>query len=288
MSSKYGRDVDLLHPNNSHAMAVARVPARSEVLDLGVADGSVARVLTAIGCHVWGVEADEEAAAEAAQICNDVVVADIETVNLNDAFDGRRFDVVLCLDILEHLKDPVAVLSQVKKLLEPRGWVILSIPNVAHGDVRLQPLEGPFNFNDLGLLDRTHLRFFDREGVVDLVAGAGMSILDLDRVRLAVGGTEIAVDASDPVVAERLAADPETETYQFVIMAVPSESPLLADPPVLMARDLQRRLLEVQAESEMNLAALQAASEEREMILRTLLVELRAGADSVRASWTEH
>jgi 2-polyprenyl-3-methyl-5-hydroxy-6-metoxy-1,4-benzoquinol methylase len=144
---------------------VGRVPANSSVLNLGVADGSVASVLRAMGCHVWGVEIDPVAAACAKRICEDVAVEDLNQLDFASRFEGRRFDVVLMLDVLEHLPDPAAVLRHVGSVLAEGGWAVISLPNVAHVSVRLSLLEGRFSYNDMGLLDRTHLGFFDRAGV---------------------------------------------------------------------------------------------------------------------------
>jgi len=297
MSSRYTAQVDLVHPNDSHMMAIARVPARSDVLDVGAADGSVARVLRGMGCRVWGVELDEQAAAAARPVCEDVVVGDVEGIDLKASF-GRRFDVVLLLDVLEHLKDPATVLVQARDLLADAGWVVVSLPNVAHAAVRIQLLNGRFVYTDSGLLDRTHLRFFDRPAVEALFAGAGMRIIDLARVTLPITGTEIPVDATDPLIVERIRSDPEAETYQFVVMAVPQGSPLIAEPPVLPARDLQVRVRQLHAELERarvernawlhaHLDTLAERSAEQRAVLQTLLVELRAGSDEAVAALEE-
>jgi 2-polyprenyl-3-methyl-5-hydroxy-6-metoxy-1,4-benzoquinol methylase len=294
VSSRYTAEIDLANPNDTHTMAIARVPARSDVLDVGAADGSVARVLRATGCRVWGVELDEEAAVAARQVCEEVVVGDVETIDLQASL-GRRFDVILLLDVLEHLKDPAAVLSQARDLLADDGWILVSLPNVAHAAVRLQLLGGRFVYTDLGLLDRTHLRFFDRQGVEALFAGAGMAVIDLARVTRPVTGTEIPVDGDDPLVVERLRFDPEAETYQFVVMAVPEGSRLIDDPPVLPARDLQDRVRELHAELKTarigrntwlhaRLDELALRSAEQRHILQTLLVELRKETEEAAAS----
>ncbi len=287
MSSRYTFEIDLGEPNESHTMAIARVPARSDVLDVGAADGSVARVLRAMGCRIWGVELDEEAAAVARQVCEEVVVGDVETIDLQASF-GRPFDVILLLDVLEHLKEPGTVLAQARDLLADEGWILVSLPNVAHSAVRLQLLDGRFVYTDVGLLDRTHLRFFDRQGVEALFADAGMSILELARVTCGLTETEIPVGDADPEIVERLRCDPEAETFQFVAMAVPEGSRLVEDPPVLPARDLQDRVRELHAEVEAarrerstlfhaRLDGLAFRSAEQRQILHTLLFELRDG-----------
>jgi 2-polyprenyl-3-methyl-5-hydroxy-6-metoxy-1,4-benzoquinol methylase len=240
---RYTAHIDLRNVNDSHAFAVAAVPAGSDVLDVGAADGSVARMLGQIGCRVWGVENDSEAARIAQDWCEDVIVGDIEQLDLKGAL-GRRFDVILFLDILEHLKDPLTVLRSALDLLSDRGHVVISLPNVAHAAMRAQLLGGHFSYTPTGLLDNTHLRFFDPTSVHQFLRDAGLAVLDEDRVTLPIDGTEIAVrvDELDPGVAEQFANDPESDSYQFLFVAAPEGSAAVTDPTFLPARVLQREL----------------------------------------------
>ena len=247
-ASRYTAEPNLRYANDSHVMAIGRVPANSRVLDLGVADGSVAAVLKGMGCQVWGVELEQEAAEAARAVCDEVVVADLNTFEFAEQLEGRRFDVVLMLDILEHLSDPAAVLGRVKAVVAERGWGIISLPNVAHASVRLALLKGRFRYTEMGLLDRTHLRFFDRAGVDDLLEQAGWGMFDMVRVTRRLGTTEIPVDDADPVLAADLESDIEGTTYQFVVGAAPLGSPVLEHPPVLPAAVAQGVLLEQEEE----------------------------------------
>ena len=129
------------------------------------------------------------------------------------------------LDVLEHLTDPVLLLQRVAPVLDDGGWGVISLPNVAHASVRLALLEGRFTYTDVGLLDRTHLRFFDRTGVAQLFRNAGWQSIDMARVLHRAGGTEIAVDGADPELVQQLESDIEGLTYQFVMTAVPDDSP---------------------------------------------------------------
>jgi 2-polyprenyl-3-methyl-5-hydroxy-6-metoxy-1,4-benzoquinol methylase len=240
---RYTAHIDLRNVNDSHAFAVAAVPAGSDVLDVGAADGSVARMLGQVGCRVWGVEYDPEAAKIAGEWCEDVVVGDLEELDLKGAL-GRRFDVILFLDILEHLKDPLTVLRSAIDLLSDRGHVVISLPNVAHAAMRAQLLTGHFSYTPTGLLDATHLRFFDPTSVHQFLRDAGLVVLDEDRVTLPIDGTEIAVrlEELDPGLAERLENDPEADSYQFLFIAAPEGSTAVTHPTVLPARVLQREL----------------------------------------------
>jgi 2-polyprenyl-3-methyl-5-hydroxy-6-metoxy-1,4-benzoquinol methylase len=87
------------------------------------------------------------------------------------------FRTILCLDILEHLVDPWAVVGQLHKMLEPGGVIVASIPNVRHISV-VAPLllKSSWQLQDEGVLDRTHLRFFTESSAVDLMVQSGMQL----------------------------------------------------------------------------------------------------------------
>ena len=242
---KYTADIDLGAPNDSHVLAVGQVPANSRVLDLGIADGSVARVLGRMGCTVSGVEIDPFAADLARSVSKgDVIVGDLNTFEFTEEFRGKHFDVVLMLDVLEHLVDPAAVLGRLTPVVAEGGWGVVSLPNIAHVSARLALLEGHFTYTETGLLDRTHLRFFDRDGIDDLLADAGWGLFDLVRVTRRLGTTEIPAGRPDPDLVARLESDPEGLTYQFLLSVAPLGSPVLEDPPLLPAHVAQRTLLE--------------------------------------------
>ena len=275
-ASRYTAEPNLRYANDSHVMAIGRVPANSRVLDLGVADGSVAAILKGMGCEVWGVELEKEAAEAARAVCDEVVVADLNTFEFAEQLEGQRFDVVLMLDILEHLSDPAAVLGRVKAVVADGGWGIISLPNVAHASVRLALLKGRFRYTEMGLLDRTHLRFFDRAGVDGLLEQAGWGMFDMVRVTRRLGTTEIPVDDVDPVLAADLESDIEGTTYQFVVGAAPLGSPVLEHPPVLPAAVAQGVLLEQEEElRQLRLAYIPDLTEQ--------LTTIRAGALERRA-----
>lgn len=239
-ASRYTADIDLGAVNDSHVIAIGRVPARSQVLDLGAADGSVASVLQTMGCRVWAVERDANAARAAEQWCEAVHVGDLERDDWCQVFGDQRFDVILMLDVLEHLTDPSRVLRQARDLLAPGGWAVISLPNVTHISLRLELLSGRFVYREAGLLDRTHLRFFDADGVQTLLEESGWEAFDTERVVKRLGETEIDVEQPDREVLQRIEADPEAYTYQFVVSAAPSTDGVSFQPPALPAASAQR------------------------------------------------
>lgn len=285
-ASRYTAQLNLADPNDAHILAIGRVPANSRVLDLGAADGSVARLLADMGCRVWGVEVDPAAAEAARQVCEDIVVGDLNQLDLATTFPDQRFDVVLMLDVLEHLVEPARVLSGVTAVLAERGWGVISIPNIAHISTRLALLDGRFTYTDMGLLDRTHLRFFDRDGADTLLRDAGWGSFDLAHVTRPLGTTEIVIEDPDPDLVEHLATQDEAQTYQFVISGAPLGSSVLERPPVLPAAVAQRALMEaavlvekVETEAERHYRTLES---EIENLRRLLVPDLDEQLEAIR------
>lgn len=218
---KYDTTVDAT-ANTSHALMLALVGGRRDVLDVGCSTGYLAEALTAAGNRVAGVEVDPAAAEKARPHLTDLLVADLESADLAGHFGAGSFDVVVFGDVLEHLRDPGPVLRRAVALLRPGGSVVLSIPNVAHGSVRLSLLQGSWRYRDLGLLDETHIRFFTRDSVEDLLAGAGLVAVERRRTTAPPLGTEIEVDPTRLLAGALtfVEADDDAWTYQFVWRAV--------------------------------------------------------------------
>lgn len=91
--------------------------------------------------------------------------------------EGGRFDVILCLDVLEHLADPWATVAALHELLAPKGVIIASIPNLRFWPVSWGLFaRGRFELTDRGVLDRTHLRWFVRDTATALMTSSGLSL----------------------------------------------------------------------------------------------------------------
>jgi 2-polyprenyl-3-methyl-5-hydroxy-6-metoxy-1,4-benzoquinol methylase len=211
-------------PNSTHNRITALVPENSRVLEFGCATGYMSEVLRKRrACTVTGIEIVPKAAAEAADHCDRIIVGDAEELDFDELFDEEEFDVVLFADVLEHLRDPGRVLRRVRPFLPPGGVVIASIPNVAHGSLRIALLAGAFRYQEHGLLDKTHLRFFTRESIQDLFEANGYVIGEVLRQRVEIDESEIHAPIEPPrEVRELLARDPEATTYQFIVRATPA------------------------------------------------------------------
>lgn len=153
-------------------------PLAERVLDVGCGAGATLQWLKQSGrCrHTVGVEMMESAAALARERVDEVIVGDANLL-IASAFEPQSFDLVLCLDVLEHLVDPWSFVSHLRPLLKPGGLVIASLPNVRHLRVVLPLLlAGRWRYDDSGILDRTHLRFFTRDSALALMSGGGLQV----------------------------------------------------------------------------------------------------------------
>ncbi len=149
--------------------------AATSILEIGAASGKTLRWLKTIypGAVTTGVEINEAMAAELSENADVAIIGNISECRSR----LKKYDLVLLLDVLEHLLDPVDVLQNVRQLLEPGGHVVVSVPNIAHLSVTIPLLlQRRFTYQDSGILDRTHLRFFVEATAVDLLNAANFRV----------------------------------------------------------------------------------------------------------------
>lgn len=146
------------------------------ILDVGCGTGRLgANLRQAVpGRKVFGIEHNNRIAAEAEKLLDGVLVGDLQTMSIH--FDPEVFDCIIFADILEHLVDPAAVLRKLKPHLKPEGKVICSIPNMRHYTAILRLLCRGWEYDDWGLFDRTHLRFFSLRTMKKILADQGFQI----------------------------------------------------------------------------------------------------------------
>lgn len=159
------------------------LPAHAEtVFEIGCGSASTLAWMKDTGRakKVIGIEVSEAAASGARSCVDEVVVTDIEKDgSLLDRYRAQG-DIVLLLDVLEHLHDPCSSLRQIKQIVKPGGLIIASIPNIRSIKV-LFPLVflGEFEYADSGILDRTHLVFFTKKPVLQLFKDCGMPDVEI-------------------------------------------------------------------------------------------------------------
>jgi O-antigen biosynthesis protein len=151
------------------------------ILDVGCGEGKVGALLKAgkPDRYVVGIELDEEAARLARLRLDKVYEVDVQTAKL-DELPGS-FDCLIYGDILEHTKDPLAILRNHRSLLRRNGRLIVSIPNVQFYYVILCLLRGRWTYTNRGIFDRSHLRYFTLYEIRNLLAHAGYCVAKVER-----------------------------------------------------------------------------------------------------------
>jgi glycosyltransferase involved in cell wall biosynthesis/2-polyprenyl-3-methyl-5-hydroxy-6-metoxy-1,4-benzoquinol methylase len=158
----------------SDVLALVPVDA-SRVLDVGCGEGVLGKRLLASGAsEVVGIEAEPAVAARARRNLSSVLEGDVETMAL--PFGEGHFDCIILADVLEHLRDPWAVLTRLRTYLADTGAIVASIPNVRFLDVVGRLADGRWEYAKFGILDRKHLRFFTRTEMEKLFEDAGFAI----------------------------------------------------------------------------------------------------------------
>lgn len=148
------------------------------IVEVGCSTGTLALALKARqpGVQVTGLELDARAAEMARSRCDAVHQVDIDSAGpaLFEQLAGA--DCWVFGDVLEHLRDPWRVLAEVRRVLAPGGCVVTSIPNAQHWSVQARLNMGAFQYEATGLMDRTHLRWFTRQTMLQLFEQAGLRV----------------------------------------------------------------------------------------------------------------
>jgi 2-polyprenyl-3-methyl-5-hydroxy-6-metoxy-1,4-benzoquinol methylase len=203
-------------PYGGHERLLALVGRPERVLDIGCSSGYLARPLAERGARVVGIELDEQAAAEARQVCDEVLVGDVETMEL--PFGAHSFDVVLCGDVIEHLRDAERFLERVRPLLNSGGRLVLTTPNVANWAMRLGLLAGRWRYSDRGILDRTHTHLFTKKTLEETLEQAGYRIVEFD---VTAPVPRVGTPAVERAARALALLRPSLLAYQFVVAATP-------------------------------------------------------------------
>jgi 2-polyprenyl-3-methyl-5-hydroxy-6-metoxy-1,4-benzoquinol methylase len=160
---------------------------RPAVLDVGCGQGSLAGEIAVRGYEVWGIEQSEFAATRAAKKIDRVIQADLtDGAAVATEIGSKKFDQIVFSDVLEHVYDPLSVLRSYLIYLKPGGQILISLPNVTNWHTRLAILFGRFNYQDSGVLDRTHIRFFTFNTAGKMVRAAGLKVERADYTPLIV------------------------------------------------------------------------------------------------------
>lgn len=221
-------DVYARFGNASLAGVVRRMlPPGGSVLDIGCAGGGLLEACADLADRRVGFELSPTAAERARAHADEVVVGDLLGLEHEETFD-----VVVAADVIEHLPDPDAGLQRLQRWLRPDGAVVISVPNIAHWTARLRLLGGRWQYEDSGIFDAGHLRFFTRSTLLDAVRASGLEVEAVVPVLPALRnflprgriGRRLA-ERLEPVWSWLSRRRPTLFAYQWIVVARPGPTP---------------------------------------------------------------
>jgi len=223
---KYQATIDLKNKNNSHTLAYDLIENHANgrvlrVLEVGCSGGYFGAAVRAQGHTVWGVEPDYKSSQTAKEVLDFAFNGTLD--DFYKQHEDEKFDVIVFGDVLEHFSNPASALEEVKAIINDDGAIVASVPNVSHITVRAMLLEGRWEYNDLGIMDRTHLQFFTEETLVELFDSTGFNVEEIKKVRLS--ATEVAqlvgldINKSFVKLVEESVIDPNLDVFQHIVLA---------------------------------------------------------------------
>lgn len=217
-------------PNNSWTLALNLVKKNSKVLDVGCSNGNFGEALAHFkGCRVDGIEPDDGDSKLAQSKLRKVYNTTVEQAIDDIKTDGKKYDHIVFLDVIEHLFDPVSVLESLSSILGKNGSVIFSIPNMGHQSVRIMLLRGDFEYGETGILDNTHMHFYTEREINNVFNNAGYEVTSLKGTSILYGDDMLKAQlkkvgihsASDDLLATL--SSNNAHIYQYIGSATPSD-----------------------------------------------------------------
>lgn len=198
----------------------------TSVIEIGCMRGTLAKeYLSQQQSCVWtGVDIDSDNVNEASNFCTYSMLGNVETMDLSSLPNIHDVECWIFGDVLEHLRDPWALLSKIKNISDSPKKIIACIPNSQHWSFQVRVNAGMFDYQDDGLFDRTHIRFFSRETMIRMFTDAGFEIQSMHSRNFNFPGYEkyipsirtmASISGVSPDQAEK-----DAMAYQYVIEAI--------------------------------------------------------------------
>jgi 2-polyprenyl-3-methyl-5-hydroxy-6-metoxy-1,4-benzoquinol methylase len=208
----------------------------SRILDLGCSAGHLSGAARHLGHEVVGVDVAEHQGVR--RRLESFVVADLDEGIPEEV--GADYDVVIAADVIEHVRKPERLLAEIKRVLKPGGVVFASVPNFSHWYPRARTAAGLFDYDQRGILDSGHVRFFTRASFTRLIESSGFEIrrgtatgLPLDVLMDGASRAQRLLRVADRALVK---ARPTLFAYQFLFhVQLPPEEPASRRPSGLRA-----------------------------------------------------
>lgn len=155
---------------------------KKKILDIGCASGYIGRTLHEQDNYVVGIDLVRKDIAKAQKVLDEAYVFDIETDNLKKL--GRNYDLIIMVEVMEHLFDPEKAINRFLPLLKPGGQILLSTPNIVHLYIRLKFLLGIFEYKEETVINKSHIHFFTHTTFLKMIKNLGLEIIKENNVIL--------------------------------------------------------------------------------------------------------
>lgn len=218
---KWGVELDYYCNVRTELIALIKQEAGQplSVLEVGCGTGSTIGRIEYLysDAEVYGIELVEPVAELAGKNFN-VICGNIETMDL--PYEKDKFDYIIFGDVLEHLREPENVLRRLKPYLKKGGSILASIPNLMNAEVIYKLLHGDFTYEDLGIRDRTHLRFFTYNEIVRMFERLEYQIDTISYIKVEDGSTDVYKEFFEQLLAiDGVAERNMFDAYQYLVKA---------------------------------------------------------------------
>lgn len=174
-------DYDLTHYYQGERSEMLEfIPADAKrILEVGCGEGGFSAFLKEkLGAEIWGIEINETAGKKAEKIFHKLFIGD--AFSLLGELPDQYFDCIIFNDVIEHMVDPYSLLYKIKSKLSKTGVIASSIPNVRHYNTLFSLVfKKQWRYEDAGVLDRTHLRFFTGKSIREMFDEQGYDIIKM-------------------------------------------------------------------------------------------------------------
>lgn len=175
---------EILNNTNTSLHKIYKLISKNSksLLDIGCSSGYFGKhIKETKKILVQGIEINSSDYNKAHKNLDKVYKIDIQKLDWQKGINSK-FDTIIFADVLEHTTNPQEILKNCKELLNKNGEILISVPNVTHQSIIMELLAGQWNYEESGLLDKTHLHFFDQQEIIRTIEDAEFYITDLDAV----------------------------------------------------------------------------------------------------------
>lgn len=203
------------------------IPKKTKtILDIGCSSGYLGQYIklqTNSNIQFDGIEIDSNDRKIAKKYLDNVKNIDVQNQNKINKITNK-YDVIIFADVLEHTINPSKVISNFTKKLNPNGTILISVPNITHQSIILEQLSGQWNYENSGLLDKTHLHFFDFNEIIKIIEENNLyintidySIFDIPQHKISEILNKQGIKNTKEIII--LLKKPQHKIFQFIISA---------------------------------------------------------------------